>query len=160
MKECSLCEIISRCVSEMKPLATQKKLDLRTELSPNLCLIYGSTTRLQQVLTNLVSNSINYTPEGEVLVRATELDQGVCVEVIDTGIGIPAQDVPNIFIDFFRGSNVTTKGTGLGLSIAKRIVEAHNGRIYCESPCVETGKGTRFSFVLPKAQKVGGRQSG
>jgi two-component system sensor histidine kinase KdpD len=54
-----------------------------------------------------------------------------------------------MFEDFFRASNVETKGTGLGLSIAKRIVEAHDGRIWVESPCLETGKGSKFTFTLP-----------
>ncbi len=69
---------------------------------------------------------------------------------MDTGIGVPPQDLPKLFADFFRGSNVTAKGTGLGLSISKRIVEAHKGKIWVESPSPETGKGSKFSFTLPK----------
>jgi signal transduction histidine kinase len=72
--------------------------------------------------------------------------------VLDNGIGVPPQDLPRVFDDFFRGSNVQTKGTGLGLSICRRIVEAHHGRIWAESPCPETGKGSKFSFALPKRQ--------
>jgi signal transduction histidine kinase len=78
-----------------------------------------------------------------------EKGREIRVEVLDTGIGIPAEDMPRMFEDFFRASNVETKGTGLGLSIAKRIVEAHNGRIWAESPCREVGKGSKFTFTLP-----------
>ena len=74
------------------------------------------------------------------------------VEVIDTGIGIPPDELPRLFQDFFRASNVGAKGTGLGLSISKRIIEAHGGKIWAESPYSETGKGSRFTFTLPKVK--------
>jgi signal transduction histidine kinase len=79
----------------------------------------------------------------------------VAVEVIDTGIGVLPGELPRLFDDFFRGSNAVRKGTGLGLSISKRIIEAHGGRIWAESPCPETGKGSRFTFTLPKIQVSG-----
>ena len=88
------------------------------------------------------------------MIRAAEVDVNVQVDIIDSGIGIPSQDLPNIFSDFFCAGNIPTKGTGLGLSIAKRIVEAHGGKIWCESPCVETNNGSRFTFVLPKLDKI------
>ena len=77
------------------------------------------------------------------------------MEVADTGCGIGPDELPRVFEDFFRASNITeTAGTGLGLSISKRIVEAHGGRIWAESPCPETGKGAKFCFVLPKKSLV------
>ena len=78
------------------------------------------------------------------------MESDVQVEVMDTGIGIPAEDLPQVFDDFFRASNVEIKGTGLGLSIAKRIVEAHGGSICVESPCPESNTGSKFTFTLPK----------
>ena len=102
------------------------------------------------MITNLVGNAISYTPEGMVTVRVTDYKKNVQIEVIDTGIGIPPEDLPRVFDDFFRASNVEIKGTGLGLSITKRIVEAHGGRIWCESPCPETNQGSKFTFALPK----------
>jgi signal transduction histidine kinase len=110
------------------------------------------------VITNLVSNAINYTPEGVVTVRVTEGDKDMRVEVMDTGIGIPAEDLPRVFDDFFRASNVEIKGTGLGLSIAKRIVEAHGGSIGVESPCPESNTGSKFTFTLPKKSEIERRQ--
>jgi two-component system phosphate regulon sensor histidine kinase PhoR len=155
MKETSLSEVIERSVDELSNLAKEKGITLKVELPQRLPLIYGSSIRLQQVVRNLVSNAIKYSREGTVLVRATEDDNDILVEVIDSGIGVLPEDLPLLFTDFFRGKNVETRGTGLGLSISKRIVEAHGGRIWAESPCPETGKGSKFSFTLPK---VGGPQ--
>jgi len=113
---------------------------------------------LQQVVTNLVNNSINYTPEGTITIRVQERAGDLLVEVMDTGIGIPSEDMPQLFEDFFRASNVEAKGTGLGLSITKRIVEAHGGKIWVESPCPESNTGCKFSFTIPKISKAKRRQ--
>jgi signal transduction histidine kinase len=150
MKLFSLGKVIKDSIRDMRELAKQKKLKLEIELPPAMPKVYGSAPRLQQVITNLVSNAINYTPEGSVTIRAHEKNDEIQVEVIDTGIGIPPEDLPRLFEDFFRASNVETKGTGLGLSITRRIIEAHGGRIWAESPCPETGKGSWFIFTLPK----------
>jgi two-component system phosphate regulon sensor histidine kinase PhoR len=90
-----------------------------------------------------------------VLVRMKEHENEIAVEVIDTGIGIPLDELPKIFDDFFRGKKAGKKGTGLGLSISKRIVEAHGGKLWAESPCVETGTGSKFTFTLPKNRQLG-----
>jgi signal transduction histidine kinase len=150
MKPVSLNQVIRTSIRDLREQAKQKKLKLKIELPPALPKIYGSAPRLQQVITNLVSNAINFTPKGSVIIRANERDNEIQVEVLDTGIGIPPQDLPRMFEDFFRASNVETKGTGLGLSITRRIVEAHGGRIWVESPCPETNTGSKFTFTLPK----------
>ena len=74
------------------------------------------------------------------------------MEVLDTGVGITAEDLPKIFNDFYRGGDREKSGTGLGLSIAKRIIEAHGGIIWAESPNPEddTGRGSKFTFTLSK----------
>jgi signal transduction histidine kinase len=149
MKDISLRKVIETAVGDMRDLAEQKKLELKVEMPKSLPKIRGSAPRLQQVMTNLLNNAINYTPEGSVTVRVSRGDKEIKVEVMDTGIGIPPEDLPHICEDFFRASNVEIKGTGLGLSIARRIVETHGGKIWVESPCPETGKGSRFSFTLP-----------
>jgi len=150
MKQVSLGQVIKASIGDLREMARQKKLKLEVELPPALPKIYGSAPRLQQVITNLVSNAINYTPEGSITIRVNAGDDEIQVEVMDTGIGVPAEDLPRLFEDFFRASNVETKGTGLGLSISRRIVEAHGGRIWVETPCPETGKGSRFAFTLPR----------
>ena len=148
MKQVSLSQVVKASMGDLRELAKQKGIKLKVKLPPGLPKIRGSAPRLQQVITNLVNNAINFTPEGSVTIRVDERDNEIQVEVLDTGIGVPPEDLPRMFEDFFRASNVETKGTGLGLSIAKRIVEAHGGRIWVESPCPETGKGSKFTFTL------------
>ena len=154
MTEVSLDQVIDSFVEEGSSLAEQKGLKFSVHIPPNLSCVCGAPTRLQQVITNLVNNAINYTSEGEVVVRAVETDSEILVEVADTGCGISPDDIPRLFEDFFRGSNVGYKGTGLGLSISRRIIEAHGGKIWAESPCAETGKGSKFCFTLPKKVNV------
>jgi signal transduction histidine kinase len=154
MKEVSLAQIIEGCVSDLSNRAKEKGLELKMELPHSLSKVNGSAPRLQQVITNLLDNAITYTPDGEVTVRVSEKDNDIWVEVMDTGIGIAPEDLPQLFTDFFRGSRTETKGTGLGLSIAKRIVEAHGGKIWCESPCPEVNKGSKFILTLPKQREV------
>jgi len=150
MREISLNEAVKQATDGLDNVARQKGLTLQVELPERSPTVYASNRRLQQVVTNLASNAINYTREGAVLVKAADGKDEVRVEVIDTGIGIPPEELPRLFDDFFRGSNVGAKGTGLGLSISKRIVEAHGGKIWAESPAPETGKGSKFTFTLPK----------
>jgi signal transduction histidine kinase len=150
MKEISLLPVIKDSIDGQRNLAEENGVGIKIELPEVLPPIRGSATRLQQVVTNLVNNAIKYTPGGTVTVRVREQSNGLLIEVMDTGIGIPSDDMPHLFEDFFRASNVEIKGTGLGLSIAKRIVEAHGGKIWAESPCPETNTGCKFSCTLPK----------
>lgn len=154
VKEISLPPVVESALEGVRPLAEQKGIGLTLEMPPSLPPIHASDVRLKQVLSNLLANAIDYTSEGSVTLRLMEMDDDIHFEVIDTGIGIPPQDLPLVFDDFFRASNVKTGGTGLGLSIARRIVEAHGGRIWVESPCPETGKGSKFTFTIPKGTKV------
>jgi signal transduction histidine kinase len=158
MKEVSLRQAVRNCLPEQREVAKEKGLRLRVELPETLSRIRGSSPRIQQVIANLVGNALHYTEEGTITVRVIELDDDIQVEIEDTGIGIPAEDMPHVFEDFFRASNVEARGTGLGLSIVKRIVEAHNGRIWCESPYPESSRGSRFTFTLPKVRKDARRQ--
>ena len=150
MKEISLRQVVRTCLEDQRKLAKERGIKLKVELPEALPKIRGSSPRLQQVIANLVNNALNYTPEGTVTLRVREGDNHIEIEVMDTGIGIPPQDLPQVFDDFFRASNVATKGTGLGLSIVKRIVEAHKGRIWVESPYSGSDTGSKFTFTLPK----------
>jgi signal transduction histidine kinase len=150
MKEISLRQVVRSSVESQGSLAKEKGITLKVQVPGGLPKIMGSATRLQQVVTNLLNNAINYTPKGTVTITVQERSKDLLVEVNDTGIGIPAEDMPRLFEDFFRASNVPIKGTGLGLSITRRIVEAHGGKIWVESPVAGEQGGSKFSFTLPK----------
>lgn len=150
MQEVSLNGVVKQAVVGLDNVARQKGIELRIELPESSPKIFASSRRVQQVLINLISNAINYTRDGMAVVRVKEYENEIGIEVMDTGIGIPPDELPLIFDDFFRGRKAGKKGTGLGLSISKRIIEAHGGKLWAESPCAETGKGSKFTFTLPK----------
>ena len=152
MADLPLNEVITRSLEGLDIVAAKKGLKLLVELPEKSPVISGSARRLQQVITNIINNAVNYTKEGEIKIKLTENSDEVRVEVSDTGIGIPPQDLPRLFDEFYRGSNVETKGSGLGLSIARRIINAHGGKIWVESPNPATGHGSIFIFTIPKKQ--------
>lgn len=157
MEMISMQEVVDSCVEEIKVLAAEKSQQLKVDTSRDLPKIYGSAHHLKQVVTNLLSNSVKFTPEeGTITLRARELDDRVEVAVMDTGIGIDPEDLPHLFDQFYRGKGgATAKGTGLGLSIVKRIVEAHQGEIWAESPYNDQESGAKFVFTIPKGQPAG-----
>lgn len=113
-------------------------------------MIQGDRARLAQVLDNFISNAIKFTPgDGAVSVTTRALPGEIEIAVADTGMGIPADELPSLFQRFFRTQSATAgaiPGTGLGLAIAKAIVAGHGGRIRVES---EHGAGTTFKVILP-----------
>lgn len=114
--------------------------------------VLADPDRIQQVLTNLLGNALQYTPaEGRVEVCIRTIDHEVEVSIADTGIGIPPEDLPNIFTRFYRVEKSRSRaggGSGVGLTVAKHLVEAHGGRIWAESG--GKGQGSTFHFTLPK----------
>jgi signal transduction histidine kinase len=139
------------CVEGARPVADQKSIALELATTPVPALV-GDRGRLAQVLDNLVSNSLKFTPEGgRVEVRTGASNGHVVLEVEDSGIGIPAAEQPRLFERFFRAASATEQaipGTGLGLAIVKAIVEAHGGDITVES---RPHEGTTFRIELPLA---------
>jgi len=150
----SLHQVVKRSLDDVHNLAKQKEVKLKAKLPQSLSTIHGSFSRLQRVITEMLTNAINFSPEGSVTIMVIEEDSDIRVEVMDTGIGIPHEELYRVFDEFFRASNVDTRGTGLGLSIAKRVVENHGGRIWVESPCPESNHGSKFTFTLPKKGKT------
>ncbi len=137
-------------LSNIRPLATMKRIRLETEFGSELT-ICADRTQVKQILYNLLSNAIKFTPEeGHVRFVARSLDSLLCVSVVDTGVGIPEEEQISIFEPFHQlmtRPNYVREGTGLGLSITKLLVEHHGGRIWVES---EPGKGSQFHFTLSK----------
>jgi len=150
-----LAKVVASSIGDVEGLAQQKKITMRNNIYEELPPILGLQMRLRQVVTNLLGNAVKFTPEGGlVLISSEETPEKIQFDVSDTGIGIMPEELPKIFGDFYRGMKVDAEGAGLGLAIAKRIVEAHGGTIWTQSPDPKTGKGTRFSFTIPKVSEA------
>ncbi|MBU1670242.1 MAG: GAF domain-containing sensor histidine kinase [Actinobacteria bacterium] len=148
MQMTALGEVMDDCVETADGLAHQKQIRIVAEVAGDLPVVYASGKRLAQVINNLVSNAVRYTPEkGTIAIRAGLDGDYLRVDVEDDGSGIGPEVMPRIFDDFFRGDH-DADGTGLGLSICKRVVELHGGRIWAESPAPGSDRGTRFSFTV------------
>lgn len=152
LKPVEMDTILLEVMQQMQVLASGK-INLRLEEIDQV-IVNGDRDRLKQVILNLVSNAINYTPPGgEVRVWLSKQDGRACLKVEDTGPGIQPDDLPYIFDRFYRGDpsrkRTENSGFGLGLSIAKWIVDRHGGQIEVES---QVGKGTRFTVWLPLAE--------
>ncbi|HET7274454.1 MAG TPA: ATP-binding protein [Longimicrobiaceae bacterium] len=138
---------VREAVDMLRPLAAANYLSLETDVPRDLPDVLADSARIQQVLSNLVGNAIKFTPAGgKVTVRALAQADNVRIAVSDTGVGIPAEQLPHIFGHFWQANHNDRRGIGLGLAIAKGIVEAHRGRIWVES---RPGEGSTFYFTLP-----------
>jgi len=141
--------VIRQATTACAALFDGKNLSFIVDIPENLPKVIGDADRIVQVVINLVSNAVKFTPQGSVIVRAQQENREVIVQVIDQGIGISPSDQALVFEKFRQVGDMLTakpKGTGLGLAISKEIVEQHGGRIWVES---EVGKGSTFSFSIP-----------
>lgn len=152
MQTIALAEMIERALATAAVLFQQRGLVLIQDIEDDLPDIVGDQDRLIQVVLNLLSNAAKFTDSGSVICRVKRMHDSVTVQIIDTGMGISATDLPKVFEKFRQVEDTLTdkpKGTGLGLAICKQIVEYHGGRIWGES---ELGQGSTFSFMLPIEQ--------
>ncbi len=141
-------QIVAQVVMAQMPQINAVRLKLDFVPEDGLPLILGAQHQLSQVVTNLLTNAVNYTPEGRIEVKTYYENGEVCLMVEDTGIGIDDFDMPHIFERFYRGQQVAqlgVPGTGLGLGIVKEIVDLHGGRVEATS---ELGKGSLFLVWL------------
>jgi two-component system, cell cycle sensor histidine kinase PleC len=149
---------VTLAVDEIKtiisPLAIKKNIYLDVKVEPQLGMIGADKIRFKQILCNLTSNAIKFTPEkGNVTIEARRSGNFVQVSVIDTGIGISKSDMDKLFQPFKQLNRYITReyeGTGLGLALAKKFVEMHGGKIRVES---KVGEGSIFTFVIPLVPK-------
>ena len=147
----NIADLINQTVATLSIKAIAKGLSVSVDLADGLPPVSIDRYRIGQVLHNLLENAVAHTAEGKIAVSARRQDSWVEVTVTDTGEGIPPEDLPYIFERFYRVDKSrarATGGSGLGLTIAKRLVEAHSGKIEAQS---ELGKGSRFSFTVPIA---------
>mgnify|MGYP001118324258 CR=1 FL=1 len=150
MEQVDIKPVLEAVVEELRPQAEEAGVDLRVDVSFAPCKVTAHADALKVVFRNLVGNAIKYNrPEGTVVIEGSCVGGNLRVDVRDTGIGIPAEEIPFIFEDFFRVKSSRTAeipGTGLGLSIVKKIVEGHHGSVEVQSAVEE---GTTFSVFLP-----------
>ncbi|MCS7176334.1 MAG: heavy metal sensor histidine kinase [Candidatus Kapabacteria bacterium] len=144
--------IVREIAEDIEPLARDRGLSIATEVAQE-CYVFGDALRLRQAVLNVVDNALKYTPAGgRVTLRVASEAETVVAEVADTGIGIPEEELPQIFERFYRVEKSRTRshssdGVGLGLAIVRWIVEAHGGTVEVESA---VGQGTRFRFRFPR----------
>lgn len=149
VKVVSIPQLVDQVSTTLQKEFADRGMTLTTDVPDDLPEIFGDPGRIMQILTNLLSNAYKYTREGGAMVRARVEDSFLRIDVIDTGVGISAQDQALLFTRFFRAEDDLVRqqtGTGLGLNITKSLVELHGGEIRVAS---ELGKGSTFSFTLP-----------
>lgn len=150
LKPSSPYEILQKAVDRLGIQAERAGLKVVIDCDPNIPQVLADSSRLEQVVGNLFHNAIKFTPAGGQIILSAKTQNGnVLFCVADSGIGIPAEDLPRIFERFYKTDRARASGgTGLGLAIAKHVVEAHGGTIWAES--VES-KGSKFFFLIPQA---------
>jgi signal transduction histidine kinase/CheY-like chemotaxis protein len=149
VEETNVQNVIDEAVAVVHDLYRAKHLYLKIDPASDLPSSCIDTTRIRQVLLNLLSNAIRFTRVGGVTVRTRLVDGDIQVSVADTGIGIAPQDMSRVFEEFGQVDGATSRkheGTGLGVPLSKRLVELHGGRMWLES---QPGVGTTFHFALP-----------
>lgn len=157
IEEADIVALAAEAARAFQPQASEKKIALEISANPRKILLQIDPEHTRRIISNLLTNAVKFTPEGgRIRVFLKENFWEVEVAVSDTGPGIPADEIKKLFTKFYRASDAAGRergGTGLGLMISKGLVEAQGGRIWLES---EVGKGSRFSFTLPKQEKKGG----
>jgi signal transduction histidine kinase len=159
MEEVDVKPVLEAVVEEYRPRAEEASVSLRLDFPLPTCVVKAHRESIAVVFRNLVSNAIKYNkPDGSVVLEGTCADGNLRVDVRDTGLGIPEEEIPFVFEDFFRVKSSQTAeipGTGLGLSIVKKIVEGHHGSVEVESA---VGEGTSFTVFLPLMSAEGGAE--
>ena len=147
----SLMVILKEAVEVISPQAKQKQIAIEEHIAPAFYQTMCDRDMLYEAILNLLSNAVKYTPEGGKITVQSDVDESrkkVAARISDTGVGIPAKDLPFVFDKFYRSeaNSRMAKGTGLGLSLVKHIIEVvHRGRLFVQS---EQGKGSTFGFEL------------
>ena len=151
LQQVSMLEVVQAAIDSAEPAAATKEIRLRSMLDPSRMMVNGDASRLQQVVWNLLTNAIKFTPRGgQVQVLLQRVNSHIELNVSDTGIGIPASFIGQVFDRFSQRDGSSTRahgGLGLGLAICRQLVELHGGTIRASSP--GEGQGSTFSVELP-----------
>jgi signal transduction histidine kinase len=144
----NLRKLVEEMIRDLGPIADLSETKITNEVPADV-EVYSESRLLAQIIQNLISNALKFTPHGEVIIRARqEEDRSVIVHVVDNGVGIPPEVIDKVFDRFETVGPTERRGIGLGLAIVKEIVELHRGEINVES---QLGKGSTFTFILPGA---------
>ena len=149
LEEYSVQDVIDSVRMSLRSLAVERGLEFESRVSPRLPIAYGDARRIRQCLMNLAGNALKFTRQGRVDITVEQQGEELIYRVVDTGIGIPRDELEKVFDEFRQVDATVTRefgGTGLGLSITKRFIEMHGGRIGVES---EPGRGSTFWFAVP-----------
>jgi two-component system phosphate regulon sensor histidine kinase PhoR len=150
LSDVRLSELFAAIVHDWAKKFAEKKLSVDIAIAANLPIIRADETRLQEILYNLLDNSLKYTqPGGKIRLQAQRDGDEIALSVSDTGLGISETDLPRVFERFYRTDKARSRelgGTGLGLSIVKHIAQMHGGRVEAQS---ELGRGTTIRVLLP-----------
>jgi signal transduction histidine kinase len=148
-------DLIHKIITPIKILAQDKSIDFNIFIDNSIQKITGNPLAIEELYSNLLLNAVKYTPiNGHVALTIKDHGEHIYAEISDSGIGIPKEELPKVFDEFYRGTNVPKDikaGSGLGLSIVKQIVDDHKGEIWVSS---ELGIWTKFSFTLHKNPAV------
>ncbi len=150
-EECNLAEIIRGVMSTAVGLTRDKPIQLHTEIEEHLPLIWADSTRVRQVLLNLLANAAKFTEQGQITVTAGARGDHLLVSVADTGPGVAPADQARIFEAYVKKRDGFPHGAGLGLSISRQLVEMHGGDIWLEN---RPGQGATFHFTLPMMRQT------
>jgi signal transduction histidine kinase len=158
MRQVALDEAVQLSVEEMRDRAEEKCITLQVRVPEHLPSVHAAPRRIQQAITSLLDNAIKCSPrKGEVGLLVREQGNALRIDVVDTGPCVPANYVPRVFEDYLQVQRKEfVPGAGLGLSAARKIVEVHGGEIWVESPYHEDGRGSCFSFTLPRTMLASG----
>ena len=147
LEDVEVCSVLRQADETFRPMAEKRRIQLTSKVPPDKIWVHADPLRVSQVLGNLLGNALKFTPEnGSVTYGATISDGGIAFYVTDTGPGVPEDQRAHLFEQFWQARKNDKRGVGLGLTIAKGIVDAHGGRIWCDS---NVGGGSTFSFILP-----------
>jgi signal transduction histidine kinase len=152
LEDVSVAAIFRQAEETFRPIAEKRHVYLEVVPTEDRVSVRADPLRVSQIVGNLLGNAIKFTPErGKVTMRAMAEDNHVEFQVTDTGSGIAPSDIDHLFDNFWQARRSDNRGVGLGLAIAKGLVEAHGGKIWCESTL---GRGSTFSFTLPSAAAI------
>jgi signal transduction histidine kinase len=149
LEQVTVATIFRQAEETFRPLAEKRHLEFMAIPPEDGVAVRADPLRVSQIVGNIVGNAIKFTPErGSVTLRSVANGNHVAIHVTDTGPGVDPSDMDHLFDNFWQARSNDHRGVGLGLAIAKGVVEAHGGRIWCESAL---GRGSTFSFTLPRA---------